>query len=423
MPEKSLGKKIKKFSLETRLKSSEEFKNKVLEMFKAYIKAIIVWGSVSRGDYTGKSDVDLYIIFDDTKMPLKKFEEIREKIDKDMYSVASSIDPRLHPQPILALTEFIKGIRYTHPLFFNIIREGYAIYDTGFFIPMRKLLEWGEFPITPEAAHTRIDSVPGRIKRVKNVKLYMIAEDLYYAMLDAAQAVLMYVGIGPPVPKLAASEVRKHLVETGLLEEEYAKMLEDIVVFRKKVEYKEVSDVPGQEVDEWIKKAERYVERFEKLLKDLEIKRKEEDIKRNYEVMVKASVAALKSLNKLPPEPEKLPEAFKKYLVEAGLVSPLYSDVFDRVISMRKMLEEKKLDKMTEGEVYTSKEYVRRFVNDVRRFIEPAKESPAKLEQMEERAGKGKETEEKITCFSNSAAKFKSIKMQSLKHDWKSSRD
>jgi len=390
MPEKNLGKKIKKFSLETRLKSSEEFKNKLLNMFKDYIKSVVVWGSITRGDYTGKSDIDIYIIFDDTKLPLKKFDEIREKIDKDIYSLASSIDPRLHPQPVLALTEFIKGIRHTHPLFFNIVREGYAIFDTGFFIPMRKLLEWGEFPITPESAHMRIDSVPGRIKRVKNVKLYMIAEDLYYAMLDAAQAILMYVGVGPPVPKLAANEIRKHLVDSGLLEEEYAKMLEDVVEFRKKVEHKEVKDISGQEVDKWIENAEKYVERFEKLLKDLETKRKEEDIKRNYEVMIKASVAALKSLKKLPNEPEKLPEAFKKYLVDAGLVSPLYSDVFEKVVSMRKMLDDKKTDKITEREVYNSKEYVRRFVNDIRRFIEPTKEEKIETAKEEKKVKKVK---------------------------------
>ncbi|MFH1228820.1 MAG: nucleotidyltransferase domain-containing protein [Candidatus Aenigmatarchaeota archaeon] len=380
---KSVGKRIKKFSIDTRLKSSEEFKTKLLSMFKDYIKSIIVFGSFLRGQGTGKSDVDVYVIFDDTKMPLKKFEEIRDKIDKDIFSVAASIDPRIHTQPILALTEFIKGIRYTNPVFFNIIRGGYAIYDTGFFIPMRKLLEWGEFPITPEAAHTRMDGVPGRLKRVKNVKVYMIAEDLYYAMLDAAQAVLMYIGIGPPHPKTAAEDIRKNLVEPGYLEEEYAKMLEDVFVFRKKVEHKEVDDISGQEVDEWIKKTERYVERFEKLLKDLETKRKEEDIRRNYEVMVQASVAALKSLNKLPPEPEKLPEAFKKNLVESGIISPFYSDIFDKVIEMRKMLEDKKLEKITEGEVYTNKEYVRRFVNDVRRFIEPAGEKPV-LEHKEE---------------------------------------
>jgi uncharacterized protein (UPF0332 family)/predicted nucleotidyltransferase len=383
MVEKNLGKKIKKFSLETRLKSAEDFKNKLLDMFKGYIKAVVVWGSITRGDYTGKSDVDIYVIFDDTKMALKKFDEVREKIDKDIYSLATSIDPRLHPQPILALTEFIKGIRYTHPLFYNIIREGYAIYDTGFFIPMRKLLEWGEFPVTPEAAHMRIDSVPKRITRVRNVKLYMIAEDLYYAMLDAAQALLMYVGVAPPPPKTAVNEIRKHLVDAGLLEEEYAKMLEDVIEFRKKVEHKDVKDIPGEEVDKWIEKSEKYVERFEKLLNDLESNKKAYDIEKNYEVMVKASVTVLKSLNKLPPEPEKLPEAFKKYLVDAGLVSPLYSDVFEKVVSMKKMLDEKKIDKVTDRDVYMSKEYVRRFITDVKRFIDKPLPEDAKEETLE----------------------------------------
>jgi uncharacterized protein (UPF0332 family)/predicted nucleotidyltransferase len=366
---KSVGKKLKKFSIETRLKSSEDFKNKILSMFKGYIKSVIVFGSFMKGQGTGKSDVDVYIIFDDTKMPLKKFEDIRSKIDEDIYRVASSIDPRLHPQPILALTEFIKGIRYTHPLFFNIIREGYAIYDTGFFIPMRKLLEWGEFPITPEAAHMRMEGVPRRLSRVKNVKLYMIAEDMYYALLDAAQAVLMYIGVGPPAPKTAAQEVRKHLVDAGLLEEEYAQLLQDVYDFRKKVENKELKDVSGKEVDEWIKKTEKYVERFDKLLKELEFNRKAYDIKRSYEVMVKASVAALKSLKKLPKEPEKLPVAFKKYLVDPGLINPTYSDVFEKVIQMRKLLDEKQMDKIKDRDIYMSREYVRRFVADVSKFI------------------------------------------------------
>ena len=367
---KDIGKKLKKFSIETRLKSAQELKKKLLSMFKDYIKSIIVWGSITRGDYTGKSDIDVYIIFDDTRFPLKKFDEIRNKIDRDVYKAANSIDPRLHPQPVIALTEFMRGLRTTNPLFFNIIREGYAIYDTGYFIPMRKMLEMGEFPATVEAAHLRMQTVPKRIRRVKNVKLYMVAEDLYLAMIDAAQAVLMYIGVGPPVPKVIVKEIRKHLVDAKLLEEEYAKTLEDVIDFRKRVEHKETKGITGEKVDDWIKRAEKYINRFEKLLSDLEIERKAYDIKRNYEVMVKASVAALKTIKKLPKEPEKLPEAFKKYLVDAGLVNPLYSDVFGKVIEMRKMLEDKKLEKIKERDVYMSKEYVRRFIMDIRRFVE-----------------------------------------------------
>ncbi len=366
---KELGKKLKKFSLETRLESAEALKDKLLQLFKGYIKSIIVWGSITRGDYTGKSDVDVYIIFDDTKFPLKKFDEIRDKIDRDVYNAAAQIDPRLHPQPVIALTEFMRGMRTTHPLFFNIVREGYAIYDTGYFIPMRKMLEMGEFPATEEAAQIRMEAVPKRIARVKNVKLYVIAEDLYFSLMDAAQAALMYIGVNPPPPKVAVKTLREHLVSAGFLEEEYAKTLEDIVDFRKKVEHKEINDIKGEEVDKWIERCEKYVERFEKLLKELESNRKANDIRNNYEIMVKASVAALKSLKKLPPEPEKLPEAFKKYLVDAGLISPLYGDVFDKVVEMRKLLDDKKIDKVTDRQVYMNKEYVRRFLGEIRRFI------------------------------------------------------
>src|SRR3990167_6207766 len=324
----TIGKKLRKFSIETRLKSSNDFKGKVLNLFKDYVKAIVVWGSVIRGDFTGKSDVDIYIIFDDTKMPLKKFDEIRNKIDDDIYKLAKETDPRLHVQPVIALTEFWDGIRTSHPLFYNIVREGYAIFDAGFFIPMRKLLEWGKFPATVEAAEIRFEGVPKRISRVKNVKTLMIAEDLYYAFTDAGQSVLMFIGIPPPPPKTLAREMRKHLVDTGLLEEQWAKMVEDVMTFRKAVEHKEIKDFSGKDLDVWIENAEKYVERMEKLLDQLELSRKANDIKKNYEV------------------------------------------VFGRVIEMRKLLEDKQMEKIPDRDVYMNKEYVRRFIMDVRGVIE-----------------------------------------------------
>ncbi|MEM5804713.1 MAG: nucleotidyltransferase domain-containing protein [Candidatus Aenigmatarchaeota archaeon] len=378
---KTMGEKLRKFSLRTRLKSSDEFKNKILGMFKDYIKAVVVWGSITRGDYTGKSDVDIYIIFDDTKMPLKKFDDIREKVDRDIARMASETDPRLHPQPVLALTEFMDGVMKQHPLFYNIVREGYAIHDTGYFIPMRKMLEWGKFPATIEAAETRMEGVPKRLRRVESVKLYMIAEDLYYAIVDAAQAVLMFVGVGPPAPKVIGKQMRAHLVAPGLLEEEWADFVDEVVKFRKAVEHKEIRQIKGEEVDKWIARTEKFVERIERLLANLEAGKKASDIKKMYEIMIKASVAALKSLEKLPPEPEKLPEAFRKYLTEPGLVSPWYADVFGKVVEMRKKLEDKKLEEINDRDVYMTKEYVRRFVMDVRGIIEKSRPAEKELEK------------------------------------------
>jgi uncharacterized protein (UPF0332 family)/predicted nucleotidyltransferase len=369
---KRISKKLRKFAIETRLKSVRAFKDKLLEMFKDYIKTVIIWGAITRGDLSGKSDVDVYILFDDTRMPLKKFNDIRDRIDRDVYKIASSIDPRLHPQPVIALTEFYQNIRACNPFIFNVLREGYAVYDTGFFIPMRKLLEKGEFPVTPEAAEMRMEFVPKRIARVKSVKLLMVVDDLYQAMVDSAQAVLMYLGFAPPAPKVLVRDVRRHLVETGLLANKYAVALDEMIKLRKKSERKDIKTLSGAEVDAWITRTQDFTAKMAELLKKLEIDRKAADIQRNYEVMIKASVAALKALNKLPPKPEKLPEAFKRYLIEPGLVSPVYADVFGKILEMRKLLEEKKLEVIPERDVSMSKEYVRRFIADVRRIIETA---------------------------------------------------
>ncbi|MBR9682289.1 MAG: hypothetical protein GOV02_01315 [Candidatus Aenigmarchaeota archaeon] len=390
---KKIGKKLREFSMETRLKSSNIFKDKILGMFKGYIKSVIVWGSITRGDYTGKSDVDIYIIFDDTKMPLKKFDSIRDRVYDDLLKSAASIDPRLHPQPAIALTEFWDGIRTCHPLFYNIVREGYAIYDTGFFIPMRKLLEWGKFPATAEAAELRFEAVPKRLARVKNVKTYMVAEDLYFSMMDATQAILMYVGVGPPVPKTAVREMKKHLVAEGLLEEKYADLMEKMVSFRKAVEHKEFKgQISGVELDKWIDDAEDYINRMEKLLEDLQNRRKASDIEKSYEVMVKASVAALKAIDKLPKNPKDLPKAFNKHLIEPGLVNPFYGEIFGKVLEMRKMLEDKQLYKIRERDVYMNKEYVRKFVMDVRRVMDKKGPLPefAKDEKVEKKMASAK---------------------------------
>jgi uncharacterized protein (UPF0332 family)/predicted nucleotidyltransferase len=367
---KGIGKKLRKFSFETRLKSSNMFKDQVLKLFKGYIKSIVVWGSICRGDYTGKSDVDIYTIFDDTKMPLKKFEEIRPKIDRDIYRIAREIDPRLHPQPVLALTEFWDGIRKIHPLFYNIVREGFAIHDTGFFIPMRKLLEWGKFPATPEAAHLRMKAVPQRIMRVKGIKTMMIAEDLYMAMTDASQAALMFVGVGPPPPKQISTKLRDHFVKPKLLDEKYAKMYQDVFVFRKKVEHKEIKDVTGKEVDEWIKKTEDFVKTINGLWKRLELQRKISDTEKNYEVMLKATVAALRAVDKLPPDPKDLPKAFDKYLIDSGLINPMYRSVLGKVLEMKKLLKDRKLHEVPDRDIELTKEYVRRFIYDSRRIIQ-----------------------------------------------------
>jgi len=363
---KKTGKKIRDFEKKRRADIIKKFSKGMLDQFGANIKSIVAWGSVVRNEFHKKSDIDVVVLVDDTRGNLDK--KARAGIDKFMFKLAEEVDPKLSPQPVWTITEFMSMTRRYSPLAYNLLKDGVAVCDTGFFLTNKRLLEKGEIPLTREAVENRMENVPKRLRRAKHAKMYIIAEDLYYACLDSMQAVLMYMGRGPPGASHAAEEGRKYLVENELTKEKYIKTIEDIINFRKKTEHKEVKDIEGKEIDKYIKRTEEFVKEMSRILKLLETRRKIKDVEKNYEVMVKASVAALKTIDKLPKEPKELPNAFKKHLVEDGLVNPMYENVFAKVLEMKKLMKEKKLDDITQRDINMTREYVRRFIGNVKKI-------------------------------------------------------
>ena len=239
------------------------------------------------------------------------------------------------------------------------------------------MLEAGRIPTTLEAVEKFMETAPQKINRVETAKLYMIAEDLYYAMLNSSQAVLMYTGQNPPSPKHTPIEIKEHLVNSNLLEESYLKDLEEVISFRKGVEHKEIKDVTGQDLDILITKAKQFVSRMEQLLLQLQKKKKENIVQKNYEVMIKAAVATLKKMEKLPEDPKDLPGAIKSYLIETSKIDPYYGEVFKKVVTMRKMLDEDKIGEIPQRDIELTREYVRRFVRDLAPIME-SREKPKK---------------------------------------------
>lgn len=349
-------------------KLAQKFAEEVVKKFKKIVKSVIVFGSTSRGDVTKDSDIDLLVIFDDTAARFTP--EMKEAFDEKLQEIGKSISKKISVQPAWSLTEFWDMARIGHPLLYTIVRDGWALYDDGFFIPVRKLLEAGKIPHTIEAIELLMESAPKKIERAKNVKLYMIAEDLYYAMLNSSQAVLMFLGKESPTPKNVCRDVKEYLVDTKLLPKKYLRWLEQVIKFRKDVEHKKVKKISGEKLDKFIEKAEEYVRRMQALLGALERRKKEDMIKKNYEVMLKGAIATLKSLGKLPEDPKELPKAIKKYLIGSGKISPMYEDVLRRVITMRKMIDEDETDKIPQRDVEMMREYVRRFIRELSKLVE-----------------------------------------------------
>jgi uncharacterized protein (UPF0332 family) len=301
----------------------------------------------------------------------------------------------ISPQPVWTLTEWTEMIRKLSPLAYNVLKDGIPVYDTGFFMPYKRLLTMGRLPATKEAAEAKFEFVPKRLRRAKHAKLYMIAEDLYNAALEATQAVIMFMGHEPPGPKQVVGAAKKYLVDAELLDQKRLDWLQRLIDFRKGVEHREIKEISGSEVDEYITRTEDFVEKMEDVLRQLEARRKALSVQRNYEVFIKASIAALKAMNKLPKDPRKLPKAFKEHLIDSGMISPVYENVFGKVLEMRKLLKEKELEKIPDREVLITREYVRRFIQDIRKIFgergvgkgpeEKTKEKEAKREKKSEK--------------------------------------
>ena len=370
MAKKETPKKEKKEKPETkekRLEEVKEFSKQVLEKYGKYVKCIVMMGSVAREEFKVKSDIDVFVVVDDTTSKMTAQEH--DKIDSDLEKIGSKISKFISVQPSYTLTEFWDYARVCHPIIYNFIKEGIAVYDTGFFAPIKKLLEMGRIPATREAIESYMEGAPKKLMRAKTVKLLMLAEDCYYAMLNTAQAVLMFMGLAPPVPNKAYDDVKKFLVEPGILEPEYAEWLKEIIEIRKKIEHKELMDAKGSFVDEWIEKSEKFVEKMFSLLNALELRKKEKILERTHEVMRKAAITALKSLKKMPKRETQVPTVFKREFIDRKLVEGYYWDIWKKIDGMKKLADEKKIDKIPNKDVYQMREYVRKLIRDLAKVL------------------------------------------------------
>jgi predicted nucleotidyltransferase/uncharacterized protein (UPF0332 family) len=393
---------------EERLKVVRKFGEKVLEKYGKYVKAIVMMGSVAREEFKPTSDIDVFVILDDTTGELTP--ELQDKIDEDIEKIAEEIpeavitikDPitgqenkvsLISVQPSYTLTEFTDYARVGHPIIYNFIKEGIPIFDTGFFTPWKNLLLSGRISGTREAIESYMEGAPKKLMRAKTVKLLMLAEDCFYAILNTAQAVLMFMGLPPPVPSKAYDDVMKYLVKPGILEKQYADWLKEIVEIRKKIEHKELTDVSGAFVDEWISRSEKFIEKMFSLLNALEIRKREKILERTHEVMIKAAITALKTLHKikLPKELDEayspdvdfsklvkeiesrigmpIDQAFKRDFIDTKRVNENYWNIWNKIENMRKLASEKKFDKVSDKEVYEMREYVRKLIRDLAKTL------------------------------------------------------
>jgi len=225
------------------------------------IRALVLFGSAGRHDKK-HGDIDILVVLDDVQMQLSQ--EMLEAYRIISEKLVGQTSRKLHITT-LKFTTFWDLVRNGDPVGINILREGHAIIDTGFFEPMQALLYLGKIKPTSEAVHAYYAKAPRALMSARAHLLQGVL-DMYWAVIDSTQAAIMKVGIEPPNPKNAGKVVREELVKKRHLSRKYSKTVDKFYEIAKKIMHREVKDVSGAQYHYYMAEAQEYVDEIKKLI-------------------------------------------------------------------------------------------------------------------------------------------------------------
>ena len=245
---------------------ARDFSRKLYREFGNFLKAVVIFGSLARKTETKESDIDILVIIDDITMRMTP--EVVEAYRVITEKVIGEVSLRLHVTS-MKFTAFWEYIRNGDPVGINILRDGVALIDSGFFDPLQVLLYQGRIRPTPESIWTYFTRAP---KTLHNSKWHMAQAtvDLYWAVVDSAHAALMYLGYIPPSPKHLSDLLREKMVKKKLLESGYAKTVDNFYQLMKMITHREIKEIKGEQFDLYFKEAEDFVNRMKKFIEERE---------------------------------------------------------------------------------------------------------------------------------------------------------
>jgi len=322
---------------------SQIHKSLCLRKFEKYIYSYVIGGSLIRGEATKSSDVDAFIIIDDTDVKRMSRLELKEKLRGIIYQYVaeaaelSGVKTPLHVQVYL-LTEFWEDVKDAAPVIFGMIRDGIPIYDRGGFLPWKLLLRMGKITPSPEAID-KFMSMGEKTKDIVNRRMIDAMVDIFWSVSTPSQALLMLYGLPPPNVKETVREMRRIFVEEEkMLEKKYIDILEKIAIkYWKGYEHGEIKEISGKEIDELLKDAEDYTKRLEGLRDQIEKRAQERVLSQTYSNVFKL----LQNLFGKKPE-NQLVKDFERELVQKGKADPKNLHILHELINAKEKFKSKK---------------------------------------------------------------------------------
>lgn len=242
---------------------AKTFAKRVYGEFGDFIKAIVLFGSVSKKKENA-SDIDILIVLDDVRIQFNEdivqtYRVILQKI------IADTNKDKLHIQS-MKFTSFWEYVRAGDPVATNILRYGIALVDTGFFDPLQMLLDQGRIRPTPESISTYFGMAPASLEKAEG-HLLSSGVDLYWSVINSAHAALMHYGEVPPSPEHVVEIMKKTLVKDKKVSKESVKTMDEMYKLFKAITTRTKKSFSGKEYDAYRIKAEKFVKEMDKYIR------------------------------------------------------------------------------------------------------------------------------------------------------------
>ena len=252
-------KKVEKDEIEKRRKEIYEkvvkFTDAIRKKYGDLIKSVLIFGSYVRGDLKKTSDVDVWVILDDTTT---KSTEDLDRIVASMHLLAREVgDIHIQTTP---LTEFWSWIKKGSPELVNFLRYGLPIYDSGFVKPVQRMLEMGLLPPSEETVRLKAKAAEARLKKIK-LDLSSMIFDLRYSVIDIIQAFIMYYYKEQPDAKAIPSSLEK-LINEGKLDKDVLEKFKEIDKLWKDIDHKVIKEVKVEHLERALKIADDIVSKM-----------------------------------------------------------------------------------------------------------------------------------------------------------------
>ena len=325
------------------LRVSSIHKSLVLRKFDKYVASYVIGGSLVRGTAGKDSDVDVFVVVDDTDVKRMNRIELLEKLRGIIYDYIREATALAAVKNILSvqvwlLTDFWQRVKDAEPVAFTFIRDGIPLYDRGTFIPWKLLLKMGRIKPSPEAIDLYVKQGEQTEEIVKR-RLLDAMVDIYYGIVTPTQAMMMLAGEAPPVPKTIAQDVKSVLVEReGVLSEKDLKTLEKAVHLFKQYEYGKLKEYSSSEVEKFMRECKQYNEMLKELRKKLEKKLHEKTAEEIY-----ANVFTLLTTIFGKKTQEELVKEFEGQLVKKGKIEQRLAPVLRELAQTKSKIKSGKL--------------------------------------------------------------------------------